>query len=179
MDDTHTMFFSMGKRDAGSDRLRGTGPGAVDIRNKWLEPSMTDWYGRFRLRPDIRNDYLVDREKQRRRESFTGVDGVPIQDKAMTESMGPIHDRSVEHLGSSDAMIIRTRRRVIGAARALQEQGIVPPGVDDPEVYRVRGGGVILPKGADWLEATEDLRRAFIHHPDLDPAMTGYSGGAG
>jgi len=48
-----------------------------------------------------------------------------------------------------------------------------PPGVDDPEVYRVRSGGAFLPQGADWVESTRELRRAFVEHPDLDPAMNG------
>jgi hypothetical protein len=61
-------------------------------------------------------------------------------------------------------MVIRTRRRVINAARALRDRGAVPPGVDRPEVYRYRSGGVILPRSADWLEATAELRRAFVEH---------------
>jgi len=75
--------------------------------------------------------------------------------------MGPIIDRTHEHLGSSDAMVIRTRRRVIRAARALCDGGVVPPGVDEPQVYRCRSGGVVLPRDANWLDATKDLRRAF------------------
>jgi hypothetical protein len=79
--------------------------------------------------------------------------------------MGPIYDRSQEHLGTSDAMVIRTRRRVINAARALRDSATVPPGVDDPTVYRHRSGGVILPREANWLEATKGLRRAFAEAP--------------
>jgi hypothetical protein len=60
-------------------------------------------------------------------------------------------------------MVIRSRRRVINAAKALRDAGVVPPGVDEPAVYRCRSGGVILPRGADWLDATKDLRRAFVH----------------
>jgi phthalate 4,5-dioxygenase len=75
--------------------------------------------------------------------------------------MGPIYNRTQEHLGTSDAMVIRARRRVIGAARALRDAGTVPPGVDSPGVYRYRSGGVILPRDADWLDATKELRQAF------------------
>jgi phthalate 4,5-dioxygenase len=132
----------------------------------------TGWYDRFRFIQDRQNDYLIDREKQRVNQSYTGIDGVPVQDAAATESMGPIADRSIEHLGSSDAMIIRTRRRLLQAVRAL-EQGVVPPGVDDPEVYRVRSGGVILPEDADWVEATKSLREAFVDHPELDLSIVG------
>ena len=72
--------------------------------------------------------------------------------------MGNVYDRSHEHLGTSDSMIIRTRRRVINAAKALRDHGVVPPGVDNPEVYRTRSGSVILPRSADWLEATQEAR---------------------
>jgi hypothetical protein len=34
-----------------------------------------------------------------------------------------------------------------------------------------RGGGVSLPDGADWLDATSELRKAFIQHPELDPSL--------
>jgi phthalate 4,5-dioxygenase len=54
---------------------------------------------------------------------------------------------------------------VINAARALRDNATVPPGVDDPTVYRHRSGGVILPRDADWLEATKGLRRAFAEPP--------------
>ena len=47
------------------------------------------------------------------------------------------------------------------------------PGVDDPEVFAVRAGGTILPRDADWLEATREVRRAFVDHPELDPSIVG------
>lgn len=75
--------------------------------------------------------------------------------------MGPIIDRAAEHLGASDEMVIRTRRRLINAAKALRDRAQTPPGVDDASVYRYRSGGVILPRGADWREATNEPRRAF------------------
>ena len=55
-------------------------------------------------------------------------------------------------------MVIRTRKRLIDAARALRDRGEIPPGVDRPEIYRVRSGGVVLPRGADWLAATQELQ---------------------
>ncbi|MBM2811217.1 MAG: Phthalate 4,5-dioxygenase [Chloroflexi bacterium] len=179
MDDTHMMFIYMDKRQEREVRSRGAGVGdeSADPRRTQLAPRTTDWYGRFRLRPNLSNDYFVDREKQQRKLSFSGIEGVAIQDKAATESQGLISDRTKEHLVSSDAMIIRTRQRLIQAARAFHEKGLVPPGVDDPDVYRVRGGGVILPKDADWLKSTEELRRGFVEHPELDPAIVGLDRG--
>jgi hypothetical protein len=62
---------------------------------------------------------------------------------------------------------------LIEAARALEAGGITPPGVDEPEVYRVRSGGFFLERGADWIEATTELRKAFVEHPELDRAVAG------
>jgi phthalate 4,5-dioxygenase len=171
MDDDHTMFFIMGPRPTGAQQTSNRPDG--NSRRDWLHPNGTGWHDRFRLTPDAINDYYVDREKQRQGRSFTGIAGVPIQDKAVTESMGTIVNREAEHLASSDAMIIRTRQRLLDAALALRDEAVVPPGVDDPAIYRVRGGGVILPRDADWLTATEQLRAAFVDHPGLDPAQFG------
>ena len=75
--------------------------------------------------------------------------------------MGPIYQRHQEHLGTSDSMIIRSRRRWIAQARMLEEQGIIPPGVDDSTLYRRRSGEVILPRNVDWWEGTESLRHIW------------------
>jgi hypothetical protein len=56
-------------------------------------------------------------------------------------------------------MVIRTRRRLIQAAKDLRDKGLLPATVDHPELYRIRSGGVVLPRNADWLEASADLRR--------------------
>ncbi|TMQ19272.1 MAG: Rieske 2Fe-2S domain-containing protein [Candidatus Rokuibacteriota bacterium] len=172
IDDEHVMFWSIGVPRSREGRagtggastlaLGGRPVAAAGARVGDVEflPDTTDWTGRFRLTQNKDNDYLIDRAAQRT-QSFTGIAGIHQQDQAVTESMGPIVDRTQEHLASSDAMVIRTRRRVITAARALRDGGVVPPGVDRPEVYRHRSGGVVLPRGAGWLDATKDLRRAF------------------
>lgn len=70
-------------------------------------------------------------------------------------------------------MVIRTRKRLLDAARALRDRGQVPPGVDNPEVYAVRSGGVVLPRTASWLEATTELRKAWGKHPGLTRDVLG------
>jgi hypothetical protein len=127
-------------------------------------PESSVWLGKFRLAQNRDNDYGIDRVAQSSNQSYTGIPGIHQQDQAITESMGWLVNRTNEHLGTSDAMVIRTRRRLINAAKAFAEQGVVPPGVDNPEVYRYRSGGVILPRSTDWLAATKDLRKAFVQH---------------
>jgi hypothetical protein len=159
MVDQHTLYFSMGRRPRG-----GAGPPAPANRFQVLQsaqlPNSTDWYGRLRLAATLANDYFIDRDAQREKVDYTGIPGIFTQDQAVTESMGAIFDRSQEHLANADAMVIRTRRRLLEVVRALTDAGQVPHSVDHPEVYRQRSGGVILPERANWIEATEELHRA-------------------
>lgn len=72
----------------------------------------------FRKRRNLANDYLQDRAKMKAGD-FTGIEGIPFQDMAMWESMGPIADRSEDHLGASDAAIVQFRRQMVAAAKAV------------------------------------------------------------
>jgi hypothetical protein len=170
MDDYHTMTYFMNV----GGRRPGTGPLGAVFPNRI--PESTDWYGRNRFEPNLGNDFMIDRALQRTglgSGGFTGIGSILMQDAAMTGSMGPIFDRTSEHLGSADAMVIQVRRRILNAIKAHLERGITPSGVDNPDVYQVRSGGVFLPDGADWVAATHDLRKAFVEHPELDPTLNG------
>jgi hypothetical protein len=173
VDDEHVMYWSMNvpqsrvvgrggqegtDRNAGSGRPVGVASNGRRSGGFEYEPFSSGWLGRWRLTQTAANDYLIDREAQRQGVNYTGIAGIFQQDQAVTESMGRVYDRSHEHLGTSDSMVIRTRRRVINAARALRDKGEVPPGVDNPELYRTRSGSVILPRSASWLEATQAAR---------------------
>jgi len=126
-------------------------------------PNTADWFGRWRAVANHANDYLIDREAQRTI-SYTGINGVFPQDSAVTESMGDISDRALENLAPSDRMIFITRRRLMDAVRALQDNGTVPPGVDDPEVSgSARSGDLIAPEGQPWLEAYEQTLEQALH----------------
>ncbi len=155
IDDEHTMFwhFSALPRRAPDAGPEGRPAEFIQGRGAVL-PNSSDWLGRWRLAANQENDYLLDRELQRTA-SYTGIRGIHVQDQAITESMGPICDRSAEHLGTSDRMIIKVRQRLLSAARELRDEGIVPPTVDQPELYDVQSGGVILPRDADWLSVVQ------------------------
>ena len=130
----------------------------------------TDWYGRFRPAGNSRNDYLIDREAQRINAGGMGYSGIPGrgQDGAVTESMGTIYQRNAEHLGVTDSGIIRMRRLFIKQVRMLRDEGVTPPGVDKPDVYRVRSGAIILPNGVNGIEATQDLQwKALTEEPPV------------
>ena len=91
-----------------------------------------------------RNDYLIDREAQRERRTFSGIRGVGVQDAAIQESMGPIAPRPREHLVATDKGIVMTRRRLLDAAKALA-RGEMPPGLD-AAAQRVRATSRVVPR---------------------------------
>ncbi len=177
MDDDHTMFYMISARNFFAGPPRNMTPEqAAAFSGPAFEPQTSALHGRFKLSADRANDYQIDREEQKR-DSFTGIRGIHLQDQAITESMGTVYKRWQEHLGTTDAMVIRTRRRMINAAKALRDHGITPPGVDNPRVFRERSGGVLLPRSADWLEATRELRTPLTRH-EIDMAILGNAPGA-
>lgn len=160
MDDEHTLVFEWQYRPARpwSDVERVE---LERIRNPWgFLPPTGAAAGAFRSRANRDNDYLIDRTLEGGRLGC-GILSNPLQDAAVQESMGPIVDRTREHLGPGDAMIVRVRRRLLEAARGWRERRESPPGVDVPAVYRVRPVGIVLPRDADWLAASRDARDAF------------------
>ena len=82
---------------------------------------------------------------------FTGIRGIPMQDMAMWETMGPIADRSRERLGASDLAIVEFRRIMVDAARQLAAGGEAI-GTVEPRVPRgsLRSFEGIVPKSTDW-----------------------------
>jgi phthalate 4,5-dioxygenase oxygenase subunit len=156
MDDTHTMFVSLTwKRhppSLGPDKSGNQMPGFSRVFE--YQPNTTDWHGRWRLTRNEGNDWLIDREAQATGGNYTGINGIHAQDQAVTESMGPITDHLWEHLGPSDMMIMRTRRRLLAAARAFAKNSKAPPGVDNPDImYPVRSGDFVTEAGLSWRDA--------------------------
>jgi phthalate 4,5-dioxygenase len=142
IDDENTMVYnwtySVTETPLGdADRLeRGIGNGPLHVDQTT-----------FRSKANRQNNYLIDRAVQRSL-SFTGIDGVNVQDRAIQETMGRIVDRSKEHLGPADKAIIQLRRllrRAVDTAAA----GGMPAGVA-PSYYRLRAGETIVPRAADW-----------------------------
>ena len=54
----------------------------------------------YRKTRNKENNWLIDRQVQKT-ETYTGIEGINTQDHAIQESMGPVVDRTEEHLGST------------------------------------------------------------------------------
>jgi len=156
MDDTHVMAFQIRRKVAGRNGVDGM----PDPANDYL-PNTTDWFGRWRLTVNPGNDHGLDRERQRS-SNYSGIVGITQQDQAITESMGPIANRSKEHLAPSDRMIMLTRRRLIDAAVKLRDEKIAPPAAGKPSLYaEIAGGFFLAPAGKHLLDVYADQLEAF------------------
>jgi phthalate 4,5-dioxygenase len=143
MDDTHTAFhFIAWGGDTAPDvdawrRFLGAEVG-VDVDRRWRKVRNRD------------NDFLQDRAAMKAG-NFTGIRGIPNQDIAMWETMGPIADRSQERLGASDTAILQFRRIMVEAARSFQAGG---PAIGRGEPYiphaKLRSFEGVVRKTEDW-----------------------------
>lgn len=101
------------------------------------------------------NDYLMDRQAQKEGRTYSGVEGIAIQDSSLQESMGPIVDRTKENLVSTDNGVIMARQMLRKAATALKDKGVIPPGVD-PVHQRIRSVSVVLPPEQAFEDVCQD-----------------------
>ena len=114
--------------------------------------------GTFRPLQNKDNDYMIDRDAQRKGETYSGVWGIAMQDASLQESMGPIVDRTKENLVSTDNGIIMARHRLKKACIALRDKGTPPPGLDTDH-QKVRSASAVLPMDHSFVEfLKEDLR---------------------
>lgn len=149
MDDENCMVYSMMYRYAGDP--------FTDEERLWFDTH--SGRGPGDLTPDFRkvrnkdNNWMIDRQVQRI-ETFSGIEGINLQDHAIQESMGPIVDRTQEHLGAADIAIITARRLLIQAAKTVQAGG-EPPRVR-PNNLRFRAVHKMIENGAGWRVALRD-----------------------
>ena len=143
MDDTHTAFHFIAFGDETTPE--------VDAWRKYLGAEIgVDVDRRWRKTRTPDNNFLQDRAAMREG-NFTGIRGIPNQDIAMWETMGPIADRSQERLGASDTAILQFRRLMIEAVRGFQAGGPAI-GRGDPYVphAKLRSFEGVVRKTEDW-----------------------------
>ncbi len=154
IDDENTAVYNWGYCPDGplteEDRLeRGLGNGPMHVDQKT-----------FRSKANRANDYLLDRLVQKT-ETYTGIDGINVQDRAIQESMGRICDRSKEHLGPADKAIIQARKLLRQAVKTVEEGGM--PDGTGTSYYTLRAHEAVLSRQADWREElTPEMKREAI-----------------
>ena len=114
--------------------------------------------GTFRLKKNKSNDYMRDFNLMKTK-IFTGITGINTQDFALQEGMGPIVDRSKEHLGSTDRAIITMRRLLLEATHEV-EAGRTPRGTDPRKHGHMRPHDNFVKAGDDWRKVFEEEIKA-------------------
>jgi phthalate 4,5-dioxygenase oxygenase subunit len=146
-ENTWTWSFSASPSEAFNDELMDLQGG----KNGMWGPVDDDYKPLY----NQSNDFGLDRENQRSI-TYTGIQGIPNQDAAVQESMGPIVDRSKEHLGTSDTAVIAWRKRLLKMVKQL-EKGIEPSEAANHDSYNVRSVSMISTRDADWRKEIKKL----------------------
>lgn len=130
------------------------------------KPTVDDWNRKTQIGPshvkirNLKNNYLQDRQLQKTT-NYTGIENFLNHDACATETMGPIYDRSQEHLGVSDKAVIAVRKFLIDAVNGLQAGKEPPHIVRDsaknsfPNIDRF---AETIPAGIPWHERFTHLR---------------------
>jgi len=113
----------------------------------------------YRKKRNLANDYLQDREAMKRGD-WTGITGIPAQDMAMWESMGPITERSADHFGSSDLAVAQFRRMMVAAVRKFQESGHAIGAQKSVRYVDLASFEGVVSKAVDWRTL------GLHHHPE-------------
>ncbi len=143
VDDENTMFYGLYVSQDGravstaAMREKMRGRPQIDLDERWFKRSgIADWFDQDRAAMKAGD--------------WSGIHGIPQQDMACQESMGPIVDRTLEHLGSSDIAIIRMRRRMLESVRRMRDGG-TPIGLHTLLPYgRIRSEQKIIPIDQPW-----------------------------
>ncbi|ODV41233.1 hypothetical protein AWV79_26755 [Cupriavidus sp. UYMMa02A] len=96
------------------------------------------------------NRWLQDREGMKQGKTYTGLYGTTMQDIAVQESMGPIQDRTIEHLGMTDKAIVHMRRLLLNFARDVRDGKELRIAALDADYRNVQSAAAIIPRGEDW-----------------------------
>jgi phthalate 4,5-dioxygenase len=116
-DDHNTAFYFIAWNDASK-------PGVDTVLWRTFNRAMPgiDLDENFNNTRTLQNNYLQNRDAMKLGD-FTGIKGIPNQDIAMWETMGPIIDRSKERLGASDFAVVEFRRMMVEAAIRVRDGG--------------------------------------------------------
>jgi len=93
-----------------------------------------------------------------------GEEDINVHDQWAVESMGPIANRTREHLGTTDKVIMANRRVLIKAIDTVQNNGVAPGLADAAQSTLMTGpdtvDGIAPADGwQDWWQAAADAKR--------------------
>lgn len=148
-DDTHTATYIV---------VHGSAPVSEDKIIELLGLDDTRYYDR---KSCVYTSTWADnfgQDRERMKESWTGLRGVEVEDATIALSQGPLYDRSKEHLVPADQAVVRVRRALLNAIKVAAESGL-PPGVG-LDLRGVSACDVQIQDGALWQDLVPAHREA-------------------
>jgi phthalate 4,5-dioxygenase len=113
-DDEHTSTFIVIHSDEPVDRAKNIALLGLDDPRFYSEKDCT-----YRATWDDR----LGQNRARMKENWTGLSGIEQEDAAMSLSMGPIIDRSQEHLVPADRAVVTLRKLLLRSTKSVAEGG--------------------------------------------------------
>ncbi|MGW8814390.1 Rieske 2Fe-2S domain-containing protein [Gordonia terrae] len=160
IDDTHTKFYNVWWDP---DERLDSGPGYEHRLDMWgVTEEILQMTGMAPIEPPVgelpsRNVWPQDREAMRRGDSYTGLPGITAEDAALAVGMGPIMDRSKEHLVAADIIISKTRRLLLKEARHVAAGGDHSNWqTSKSATEKIRAASGDLPAETAWQEMVPD-----------------------
>ena len=169
IDDTHTWWYSFFTSfDAPLDK-------ETMRAQRMANTVLPDWTPRM----GAHNDWGFSAEEQRVRTYLgMGEADINVHDQWAVESMGAIQDRTREHLGTSDKVIIANRRQLLKAIETVRAGGAPPLAVDAAAAAALTGPDTIdcIAPAQDWqafwqrAAAAKRDGAAWLRDPATQPA---------
>ncbi|MDP3824715.1 MAG: Rieske 2Fe-2S domain-containing protein [Burkholderiales bacterium] len=155
VDDTHTYWYSIFTSFAGPVDKEA-------MRNQRLQYIQLPDY----LPKSGRHNQWGFNPAEQRTQTYLGMgeDDINVHDQWAVESMGAIQDRTREHLGTSDKVIMANRRMLLKAIETVQAGGVAPGVADATQAAAMAGPDTvdgIAPAGTwpDWWRAQVKAKR--------------------
>jgi hypothetical protein len=165
VDDTHTYWYSVFTSFAGpvdKEAMRNQRLPSVTLPDYIPKAGKHNHWG-FNPEEQVARTYLG-----------MGEDDINVHDQWACESMGAIQDRTREHLGTSDKVIMANRRILLKAIETVQAGGL-PPGFAQSAVASQRTGpdtvDGIAPSG-QWPQWWREACAAKRSGAPWDAALT-------
>jgi hypothetical protein len=170
IDDTHTYWYSFFTSFAGPVDKQAM----RNQRTQYIPPPM------YIPKSGRHNDWGFNPQEQHESTYLgMGEDDINVHDQWAVESMGAIQDRTREHLGTTDKVIMANRRILLQAIATVQAGGSAPFMADPAESAHKQGPDTvdgIAPAGTwstwwkDQAQAKRDGAPWLQHHKDKIPA---------
>ncbi|MCT7661863.1 Rieske 2Fe-2S domain-containing protein [Mycobacterium deserti] len=138
-DESHYVYSVVWSNDGplSDEAIAGLDAGqqfsAVNKANNYMS---TKWNG---------DGYTQDRRAMDRGELYSGFNGIHLQDLAVQYSMGPIVDRSKEHLGAEDFLVIQVRRYLLDVLASATDGQVLPGLQPDMDYSAIEHRWVVAP----------------------------------